>query len=427
MNNTSSYQEAYKPIALLDCNNFYVSCERAFNPKLHNKPVVVLSNNDGCVVARSQEAKQLGIKMGIPFFQIRHLVHEQGLTTLSSNYALYADMSNRCMHLIKQFSPRIEIYSIDESFMDLSHIPESCLMEYAISIQDTIETVLGLPISIGIAANKTLAKVTSLFAKKHPEGIFMINRQHQLGPLLSQIPVEGIWGIGHRLSLRLRKKGIYTAEDLRQCRMSHQFNHFDVQLRRLILELDGVCCRPVEEEASDPKSIACTRSFMKGQTSLHTLGEAVATFASKAAEKLRKSKQHARAVMVYLRTSPFKQPDSFYKNTAIIPLSPSTADTRRIIQASLTALNSIFKPNLTYQKAGVILLDLLAEQSYDATLFETRQDNHRLMEVLDNTNARFGVGTLKFLAAGVNNAWITLPQNRSPRYTTHVKELMVVS
>jgi DNA polymerase V len=427
MSRSSSHQMAYQPIALLDCNNFYVSCERAFNPKLYKKPVVVLSNNDGCVVARSDEAKQLGIKMGVPFFHVRHLVQEHGLITLSSNYALYADMSNRCMHLIKQFSPCTEIYSIDECFMGLEHIPESCLMEYAIGIQDTIETVLGLPISIGIATNKTLAKVASLFAKQSPDGIFMIHNQPSPNTLLSQIPVGEVWGIGQQLSLKLRQRGIYTAEDLRQCRMSHQFQHFDVQLRRLILELDGVRCRPIEQEASDPKSIACTRSFMKGQTSFHAIRESVATFASKASEKLRKSKQHALAVMVYLRTSPFKHRESFYKNTAIHPLSPATCDTRRIIQASLSALHTIFKPNLIYQKAGVILLDLQPERSSDESLFEAPQDNQRLMEALDSTNARFGIGTLKFLAAGISNAWISLPQNRSPRYTTHAKELMVVS
>jgi DNA polymerase V len=209
--------------------------------------------------------------------------------------------------------------------------------------------------------------------------------------------------------------------------MSHQFQHFDIQIQRLILELNGVRCRPIEEDSSDPKSVTCSRSFMKGQTSFHAIREAVATFASKASEKLRKSKQCTRAVMVYLRTSPFKQMESFYKNTAIHSLCPATSDTQKIIQASLTALHTIFKPKLIYQKAGVVLLDLQPEQFLDASLFAPPQENQRLMEALDKTNARFGMGTLKFLATGVKNAWISLPQNRSPRYTTHAQELMVVS
>jgi DNA polymerase V len=415
--------------ALVDCNNFYVSCERVFDPKLEGKPVVVLSNNDGCVVARSNEAKDLGITMGVPYFKVSHLEKESGLIARSSNYPLYGDMSARVMSLIGMFAPRQEIYSIDESFLLVGGIQN--FADTAKVLKARVRQSLGLPVCVGIAPSKTLAKLSNSVAKstKRFEGVFdysALSKAKQ-SQLLNAIPVSDIWGIGRKLSERLRTMGIVTAFDLRDSDASEMEKLFSVVMKRTILELRGISCISIENMGEARKQILSSRSFGRSVQTLAELEEAVALYATKACEKLRRDESVASEVQVYVRTSPYAA-DRF-ADSSVIKLTAATDDTITLVKSAIEALRTIYQPGHIYQKAGVTLSKVSPKAGRQISLFEqagTGVRSEKMMKALDAANAKWGRGTIFLAAEGIEKPWQVKSEFRSPAYTSNWNELPVV-
>ena len=419
-------------VALIDGNNFYVSCERVFNPRLEGRPVVVLSNNDGCAVARSAEVKALGVRMGTPWFQMRDLARRHGILALSSNYALYADMSNRLMAVLGQFSPDQEIYSIDECFLDMSGFGRRDLVEYGQAMRRRVKQWLGLPVCVGIAATKTLAKLANHCAKKGlagADGVCDFGRidAAELSRLFSSIAVGEIWGVGPRLSQRLAERGIASVEALRQADAKTLRREFSVVLERTVAELNGISCMALEEAAPNKQQIISSRSFGQYVYAIEPLREAVASYIAIAAEKLRSQGSLAGMVQVYIRTNPHKADSPQYQRGLTIPLSQASDDTLRLTQAALWGLQRIYRPGFAYQKAGVALLDLGAAGTPQGDLFSTARDNTRLMQVMDRINGLWGRGTLRSAAEGVHREWRMKRERMSPGYTTCWTELPLAS
>jgi len=422
-------------IALVDCNNFYVSCERLFQPRLEGKPVVVLSNNDGCVVSRSQEVKDLGLKMAVPWFQMKDIAKRHGIIALSSNYALYADISNRVMRLLSQYCPDQEIYSIDESFLDLTGIAD--LTEYAQTIRGTIRQCVGIPVCIGIAPSKTLAKLANHFAKKHKQyyGVCDFNAMttRMLDNLLARIDVGEVWGVGRRSAERLQKMGINTVLELKYSPAKRIRAEFGVVMERIVAELNGEACIGLDEITPSRQQIICSRSFGVPVSSLADLEQAVIAYTSRAAEKLRSQHSLAGGIQVYIRTNPHKanshkEGGSQYQPAMLLPLSEPTNDTRLLCRAALGGLRQIYRSGYAYQKAGVMLTEIVAATSRPRTLFDdvaAQQKSAALMETLDRINRRMGSGTMQLLGEGVRKSWSLRRGNMSPRYTTEWNELAV--
>lgn len=420
--------------ALVDVNNFYVSCERLFNPKLEGKPVVVLSNNDGCCVARSNEVKALGVKMGAPWFQIQDLAKKHNILSLSSNYTLYADLSNRVMSVLAEFSPRQEIYSIDECFLDLTGFVHTDLTGYGQAMRARIRRWIGLPVCVGIGPTKTLAKWANHVAKKQPqwEGVFDYARlsDSEREELLASIDAGEVWGVGPRITQRLRQRGIHTVLDLRDADTQTLRREFSVVLERTVLELRGVSCLALEEVAPPKKQILCSRSFGQLVESKQELREAVTAYTSRAAEKLRKQHSKAGALQVFLRTNPFKEEEPQYHAGFTVPLVHPTDDTRVLVKAALAGLEQIYHPGFHYQKAGVMLLELDSGRVRQARLFDelplTANPKHpELMSALDAVNRRMGKGTLRFTGEGYAKRWKVKAERKSPGYTTRWDEMAV--
>ncbi|MBK1621315.1 DNA polymerase V subunit UmuC [Lamprobacter modestohalophilus] len=423
------------PVALVDCNSFYASCEQVFQPRLQGRAVVVLSNNDGCVVARSREAKALGIKMGEPWFQARHRLQGQGqaeaVTALSSNYALYADMSNRVMRILGRFSPRQEVYSIDESFLELDGLPEPPEVTGQ-RIRATVLRWTGLPVCVGIGPTKTLAKLANHLAKQDPAwaGVcdLAVLDAGEVERLLAPIPVAEVWGVGQRLAQRLGALGIETALDLRRAPSKRIRQHASVMLERTALELRGIACLDLETLSPDKQQIRCSRSFGATVSSLAELTEAITTFTSRAAEKLRAQQGEAAAIAVEIRSSAFRRDAAAYAASRVVPLAAPTADTRALVAAARAGLNRLYKPGPAYAKAGVILLDLSRAAERQPDLFADSSADDRsqvLMATLDQINRRFGRGSLTLANARPAPRWRRREQFRSPRYTTRLDELPV--
>lgn len=423
-------------LALLDANNFYVSCERLFNPKLENRPVVVLSNNDGCVVARSQEAKDLGIKMGTPYFQVRDLERSQGLVALSSNYALYADLSDRMMSIVGTYTPAIEVYSIDESFLDLTGFNLD-LTAYASKLRAQVLQWLGLPTCVGIGQTKTLAKLANHIAKKN------IGRQWagvcdltaiprpQLHALLRMVEVGDVWGVGRKLAPRLQAAGIQSAFDLQQAYAPGIRAQFSVVLERTVHELNGVCCNDLELAPAPQKQIVCSRSFGQPVLDIAGLTEALTEFASRAGERLRRQQLTAGGLGIFVTTSPFRKNDRQYSNSISMPFPTPTADTRALAAAAIELLRRVFKPGFKYSKAGVLLFDLGAIQVEQLGLDFSKNRSERAtkaMAALDALNARFGRGTVS-LGATMKPpdapAWRMQQNRKSPNFTTDWSEVPI--
>lgn len=417
------------PIALVDGNNFYVSCERVFNPRLEGKPVVVLSNNDGCAVARSNEVKALGVKMGTPWFQMRELAERHGIVALSSNYALYADMSNRMMSILGQFSPEQEIYSIDECFLGLDGMTQVDLVDYAQTIRRRVKQ-LGIPVCVGIAETKTLAKLANHCAKKSlagDNGVCDFTRMNHAEKtrLFSGIAVGEIWGVGPRLSKQLTEAGIATVEALRTADTQALRERFSVVMERIIRELNDVPCLTLEESAPDKQQIISSRSFGAYVYELEDLNQAVASYIAIAAEKLRSQRSLAGMVQVYVRTNPHKANVPQYQRGLSIPLPEATDDTLRLTRAALWGLKRIYKSGYAYQKAGVALLNISDAASRQMGLFSGTRDNTRLMQVMDRINATWGSGTLHSAAEGTHQHWQMKREKMSQAYTTHWEQLPV--
>jgi len=423
--------------ALVDCNNFYASCEKLFDPKLAGVPVVVLSNNDGCVVARSAEVKALGIPMGGPWFKLNALAKQHGIIARSSNYALYADMSNRVIEVLAQFSPDIEVYSIDESFLDLSGFEALGLAEYGRQIRDRVQHWLGLAVCVGIAPTKTLAKLANHCAKKNLAGRhgvcdLMTLSTAELKQLFSRIEVDEVWGVGRKLAPRLNTLGIKTVQDLREANSEDMRRQFSVVLQRTVQELRGVSCLALEEVTPDRQQIVCSRSFGERIYDLENLQESVSNHITRAAEKLRQQDSLAGAVSVFIQTSPFVETASRYQKSVTMLLSEATSDSRLLARTALQTLRKIYRPGFAYQKAGVMLSDIHPCQQQQASLFSTcasLKDNasdQRLMQTLDYINSRWGRGTLRLASEGSKGEWQMKRDHLSPAYTTEWDGLPVV-
>jgi DNA polymerase V len=429
--------------ALIDCNNFYVSCERLFNPKLIGTPVIVLSNNDGCVVARSQEVKDLGIKTGVPVFKIKDAIEKYNIQVYSSNYALYGDLSGRVMSTLSYFAPDVEIYSIDEAFLDLSGFTQRNLTEYCEEIRRTVLKWVGIPVSIGIGSTKTLAKLANRVAKKSKSGVFDLSSCSNPEEVLAKIDVGDIWGIGSKHGKWCRSQGIITALDFRNADTEVIRKKMGVVGLRMLMELQGQSCLLLELVANPKKETCVSRSFPHPVTTIIELKEAVAHFVHRAAEKLRIQKQSAQVITVFARTSPFKE--DFYTDSATAEFIIPTNNTVEILQIASRLTELIYRKGQEFKKAGVIMTGLLPEGQIQGNLFESpcasmdiegdRQRSAELMKVIDNINSQFGRHTLKFASAGVKQPWLTKCSKRrnaflirkSPRYTTCWNELLIVN
>lgn len=388
-----------KLVALVDCNNFYASCERLFNPRITKTPVVVLSNNDGCAIARSNEAKAIGIPMGEPFFKWKYLIKEQGLAAFSPNFALYGDLSNRVMCILNQVVPHIEIYSIDEAFLHLENNTSEQAEEEMREVRKTIKQWVGIPVSIGIAATKTLAKAASEKAKKNPnlEGVLLIDETNR-NTILKDFPIENIWGIGRKTSAFLRVRGIHTALDLIEKNNEWIKKNITITGVRTAYELRGTPCLESNNIEANKKSIVCSRSFGRPVEKMKDLEEAVTQFGTRAAEKLREQNTVAAIVGVFIRTSHFRE-DGRYGNSIHIPLTTPTNYTPDILKAAHEGLQKIFKPGFEYKKAGVMLNAISTGSITQLNLFEPARDNkkdQRLMTVVDNLNRTLGSNTINF-------------------------------
>ncbi|WP_370965072.1 Y-family DNA polymerase [Enterobacter wuhouensis] len=420
--------------ALCDVNSFYASCETAFRPDLKGRPVVVLSNNDGCVIARSAEAKAVGIVMGAPFFKQKELFRRYGVVCFSSNYELYADMSNRVMTLLEEMSPRVEIYSIDEAFCDLTGV-RNCrdLTEFGKEIRATILKRTRLTVGVGIAQTKTLAKLANHAAKKWQHqtgGVVDLSSLARQRKLMAALPVDEVWGIGRRISKKLDAMGIKTALDLADTPTSMIRKHFSVVLERTVRELRGEPCLELEEFAPAKQEIVCSRSFGDRVTEYEPMRQAICAYATRGAEKLRGEHQYCRHISAFVKTSPFAPNEPYYGNSASVSLLIPTQDTRDIITAATRCLNVIWKDGHRYQKAGIMLGDFFSQGIAQLNLFDEnapRADSDTLMEVLDRLNAKKGKGTLFFAGQGIQQQWQMKREMLSPRYTTRFSDLLKVS
>ena len=420
-----------RAIALVDCNNFYVSCERLFQPRLEGKPVVVLSNNDGCVVSRSQEVKDLGIRMALPWYQMRDIAKKHGIIACSSNYSLYADISNRVMSLLSQFSPQQEVYSIDECFLELTGMESlGSLTDYGQRMRQTIRKCVGIPICVGIASSKTLAKLANHVAKKQLRYDSVCNfnefAQSELDALLASIAVGEVWGVGRRSSVSLQEMGIHTVLDMKRTSPQRIRDEFSVVLQRTVEELNGVACLELDEVVPDKQQIICSRSFGSRVSNLPDLEQAVITYASRAVEKLRSQHSMAGGIHVYIRTNPHREKDPQYQQSILTPLAEPCDDTRVFCRAALHGLRQIFRSGYAYQKAGVMLTEIIPSSAKPRTLFDdvaAQQKSHALMRTMDTINRSMGSGTLRLLGEGVSQSWAMRRENRSPRYTTEFDEI----
>lgn len=418
--------------ALVDCNNFYASCERLFRPDLKGRPIVVLSNNDGCVVARSAEAKAMGIKMGVPFFQLEELVQQHGIKAFSSNYALYGDMSARIMSLLEEMAPSVEAYSIDEAFLDLTGVSACTSLEtFGQQVRNEVRQCTGIQVCVGIAPTKTLAKLANHAAKRYSKtgGVVDLMNPERQRKLLAIIPVDEVWGVGRRLSERLNNMNIQTALDLANTCPKVLRRQFSVVLERTVRELNGISCLALDAASAPKKQIICSRSFGQRVTEYADMHAAVCGHVERACEKLRSQGSTARMLNVFIRTSPFNQNEPYYSNNANVGLPEPSSDTRDFIQAAVRALMSVWKPGFRYMKAGVILSDFYEPGIFQPSLLEAaspRVSSDALMATLDRIN-QGGLGRVRFAGQGKANNWTMKRQNLSPSYTTRWSDLPVVS
>ena len=431
--------------ALVDGNNFYVSCERVFRPDLQHRPVIVLSNNDGCAIARSNEAKELGVRMGHPWHEIRHLEHQAGLVALSANFALYGDMSDRMASLVAALGHRHEVYSI-ESFVDLSGI-RGDMTERAHAIRARVLQWVGIPCGVGIAHTKTLAKLANHVAKtaerkpgSYPSKLAQVCNLAQLpredlDAVLDSTDVGEVWGVGRKIAAQLKVAGIETVLDLARLDPATVRRRWSVVLERTVRELQGMPCIGLDDQPPPKKEIACTRSFGQPVSGLADLEQAVSTFASMAAQKLRRQSSHTAYVLVFIHTSPYRKGPQ-YARSITVPLLRATSDTVPVVNAALAGLRRIYRSGYAFIKAGVMLLDLhsakLRQGELDLEPLEAQDcARERLMGVLDELNQRYGRGTLKMASAGVEAAgerasWAMRQERRSPAYTTCWEDMLVV-
>lgn len=419
-------------VALVDGNNFYCSCESVFAPALNGAPVVVLSNNDGCVVARSNEAKALGVQMGTPLFQMVDAVRRHGIRVLSSNYALYGDLSRRMMAVIGQFSPSQEIYSIDECFLDLTGIAGA--RAHALALRRRVWQWVGLPVCVGIGPSKTLAKLANHIAKKglHPtadEGVFdyVPLSSSEQDALLGRIHVREVWGVGPRHALSLQGDGIATVKDLRDADLRLMRRRYSVVMERIVAELGGTACLELDQVTPAKRQIMVSRSFGTLIERYPELHEAVVSYLTRAAEKLRAQRSVTRTVLVFIRTNPFREDDPQRHVSTTVPLAYPSDDTRILLRVATAGLRQLYRPGYRYQKAGVLLLDLSPALTLQADLFDDypRERSQRLMQTVDRLNRRMGRDTVRFGVPDVCPRWTLRAAHKSRGYTTRWDELPI--
>lgn len=399
------YTTKKNKIALVDCNSFYVSCERLFNPKIQKKAVVVLSNNDGCVISRSREAKDLGIKMGEPYFKVKELVKKNKVEVYSSNYALYGDISRRVMKVLKTFSPKVEIYSIDEAFIDLSFIDEKGVEDYGREIRSRVLKWTGIPTSVGIASTKTLSKVANHIAKKEKAGVIYLNTN--IDEKLKKFPIEDVWGVGKQLSKFYHKNNISNAYDLKNVSNTWVKKGTNVLGAKTAMELRGIPCINLQIDQEKRKNCCVSRSFGRKVKDLNELEESVITHCLNAAEKIRADDQIAKTITVFIRTSPFDKNRRYYSNSKTIDLAIPTSNSIELIKNAVKALTDIYKYGYAYQKAGIILSGLKDANQNDQNLLTPLLENKskKLMKAIDYTNTKYGRYAISIAQAGLSKGW----------------------
>lgn len=415
--------------ALVDCNNFYASCERVFRPDLNGKPVVVLSNNDGCVIARSNEAKAIGIPMGAPAFEYESLFLEKNVQVFSANFALYGDMSQRVMNILSEYAPDMEIYSIDECFLKLQGFERYDLPEYGKQMRKQVIQWTGIPISVGIAPTKALAKVANRIAKKYPErtgGVYLIDSEEKRIKALKWLKVEDVWGIGRRHSKRLNQIGVLNAYDFTQLDDPYVKKHLSVVGLRLKHDLQGIPTLDLETLQAK-KNIATTRSFETNYTEWDQLSERIATFAVSCAEKLRKQNSCCRSLMVFIHTNGHRKDLPQYSRNMVIQLPFPTNSSIELSKFALQALKYIFKPGYAYKKAGVIVQDFSPAHQLQQSLFENRDERHiPLMKAVDQLNQLLGQQKIRLASQDLKRVWKMKQQKLSPRYTTRLSDIITI-
>ncbi len=414
--------------ALVDCNNFYASCERIFKPSLNGKPIAVLSNNDGCVIARSNETKQLGIPMGAPFYQYRDFFKQHNVSVFSSNYPLYGDISQRIMSVLRLLCPEVEVYSIDEAFLRLNSFSQRDLCAYAREVRQTIMCWIGMPVSIGIGPSKTLAKIANHLAKRQMcAAVFDLRDKTLQESILTSFAVKDIWGIGSRLSFKLNQLGIYSALELRNYPSKILRKHFGVTVERTALELKGISCLDLEE-AKPKKNIIASRSFGQLLTSYEDLAAAVSYHTTRACIKLRQENSQTQGIYTFVSTNPFRENDRQYHNGHLSSLIQPSADTCLLIETAKQNLAQIYRSGYAYQKAGITLMDIVPVSHQQQDLFMGQRGTEKLkrqqlMQVVDSLNEQMGSNTVFFAAQGTNNNWMTRAEHKSFRYTSNWAEL----
>lgn len=414
-------------VALVDCNSFFCSCEKVFRPDLNEQPVIVLSNNDGCAIARTNEAKALGIKMGDPYFKIKNIIKKHNVEVFSSNFTLYADMSQRVMTCLQDFTPDMEVYSIDEAFLSLDGFTHLNLVDYGRTIKNTVNQYTGIPVSVGIAPTKVLAKAANYLAKKHPhlKGVFEFNDLNKLEKPLKMIPVGEIWGVGRKSNKRLQQMGIKTALDLKNSDPKFIRKHMHLPGERLVRELNGEACIDLELDDVTKKQILSSRSFGRPVKSFDELRQAVSMHATRVSEKLRRQKSVCKKITVFVHTNPHKNEPQYYNSHAINVLTP-TDSTQDLIKSSVQGLRSVYKRGYNFKKCGVFVSELTDKKEQQLSLFDTpanldQQDD--LMLAIDKINTLNGRDTVHFASCGIEKKWKMRSEMRSPAYTTRWHEL----
>ena len=426
----TNYNGKKKIIALVDCNSFYVSCERLFNPKISQSPVIVLSNNDGCVIARSSEAKKVGIKMGEPYFKIKNIVTVNDVQVFSSNYALYGDISRRIMTILKNIFPVIEYYSIDEAFLDLSDMPIKNMNNFITDIKKTIYQSTGIPVSIGVGSNKTLSKIANHLAKRNLEGVIDLTKlpDEEINNVLKNIDIKDVWGVGRQLSILYKKNKINNAYELKYSSSSWIKKNTNVFGLKTVMELNGASCITLETSKQKKRKSCCvSKSFGKKVESFEKLKEAVVTHCLNAAEKIREDRQLVKSVIVFIRTSPFDK-HLFLSRSEKIDLAILTDDSMILSRACIDALKKIFAKGYRYQKAGVVFLGLVNNNEYGQNLFvdKSSQKSNSLMKAIDSMNVKFGRNSLTLADSGVGHCWKMRRNHSSKIDTSHFDFLPTV-
>ena len=415
-------------IALIDCNNFYASCERIFNPKLIGKPIVVLSNNDGCIIARSKEAKKLGIKMGEPYFKAKNIIEKNKVEVFSSNYSLYGDISQRVMETLSSFSSEVEIYSIDEAFLGLNGFENYELKTYCNHIRQTINKWVGIPVSIGVGPTKTLSKIANNLAKKNSnyKGVCILENKIEIKKALNQTSIEDVWGIGRRLSIFLKKHNINTAHHFSEMDRGWIRKNMGVVGEKTYLELNGVSCLDLDLVPSDKQSCCVSRSFSRPIEKLFDLEESISTYGSRVSEKIREEGLVAESMSIFVLTNHFNRREKQYSNSIKLHLPFPTNNSIKIVKRSLEGIRKIYRPGYKYKKAGIILYGLSRQNVTKGLLDYDREASDSIMQTIDKINNRYGGETIKIASEGIKKIWKMKRENVSPCYTTRFDELVEV-